>query len=208
MSAPLELDLVVEVDGDLAPALRADAGTLACPQGAAAAWTDLLGRWLAELAAEMPAAYRHGAYSLSLQIGGDGAIAALNGSWRGRPEPTDVLAFAAQEGAPPQPIARSGVEPEASDDPLELGDIVVSLETAARQAAEHGHSLAWELRFLVSHGLLHLLGWDHPDEPSLAAMLARQERLLQGDPGLFPPADGARVPLAGDAADGHADAGS
>ena len=55
---------------------------------------------------------------------------------------------------------------------------------------------------------LHLLGWDHPDEPSLAAMLARQERLLQGDPGLFPPADGARVPLAGDAADGHADAGS
>jgi len=61
---------------------------------------------------------------------------------------------------------------------LELGDIVISLDTAARQAPEHGHSLEQELLFLASHGLLHLLGWDHPDDASLAAMLARQERLL------------------------------
>jgi len=63
-------------------------------------------------------------------------------------------------------------------DALELGDIVISLETAARQAPEHGHSLEQELLFLASHGLLHLVGWDHPDDASLAAMLARQERLL------------------------------
>jgi probable rRNA maturation factor len=63
--------------------------------------------------------------------------------------------------------------------PLELGDIVISLDTAARQAAEHGHSLEHELLFLASHGLLHLLGWDHPDEASLAAMLNRQNRLLR-----------------------------
>lgn len=70
----------------------------------------------------------------------------------------------------------------AAAEPLELGDIVISVETAARQAGEHGHDLARELLFLASHGLLHLLGWDHPDEASLAAMLARQEALLASVP--------------------------
>ncbi len=65
---------------------------------------------------------------------------------------------------------------------LELGDIVISLDTAARQAPEHGHSLEQELLFLASHGLLHLVGWDHPDDASLAAMLARQDRLLAAGP--------------------------
>ncbi len=69
-------------------------------------------------------------------------------------------------------------DPDGAGEPLELGDIVISVETAARQAGEHGYSLARELLFLASHGLLHLLGWDHPDEASLAAMLARQEALL------------------------------
>ena len=71
---------------------------------------------------------------------------------------------------------------------LELGDIVISLETAARQAPEHGHSLEQELLFLASHGLLHLVGWDHPDDASLAAMLARQELLLAAGPPLAPSA--------------------
>jgi probable rRNA maturation factor len=61
---------------------------------------------------------------------------------------------------------------------LELGDIVISLETAARQAPDNAHDLAGELLFLASHGLLHLLGWDHPDNASLTAMLARQEALI------------------------------
>jgi probable rRNA maturation factor len=56
------------------------------------------------------------------------------------------------------------------------------VETAARQAPEHGHDLERELLFLASHGLLHLLGWDHPDEPSLEAMLARQEQLFLATP--------------------------
>ena len=85
---------------------------------------------------------------------------------------------------PPLPPPRSCrgpvVNPQraALPGPLELGDIVISVETAARQAREHDHPLERELRFLASHGLLHLLGWDHPDEESLAAMLERQERLL------------------------------
>ena len=88
-------------------------------------------------------------------------------------------------------IEENGLEREALDDepglawepsgePLELGDIVISLESAARQAAAAGTSLEAELLFLASHGLLHLLGWDHPDEASLAAMLSRQETLLAG----------------------------
>jgi probable rRNA maturation factor len=178
MSTAPELDLVVEVDDSLAAALREAAGPLACPQEAEGLWGEIFRRWLAELAMELPPALRHGAYSLSLQIVGDGAIADLNHSWRDRPGPTDVLAFAAQEGAPPLPAAQAGLE--EGEVPLELGDIILSLETAARQADDHGHPLEQELRFLASHGLLHLLGWDHPDEPSLAAMLARQERLLLG----------------------------
>jgi probable rRNA maturation factor len=106
----------------------------------------------------------------------DAEIAELNADWRQKEGPTDVLAFAAQDeatdGAPPMPASGQA-------EPLELGDIVISIETAARQAPEHGHDLEQELLFLASHGLLHLLGWDHPDEASLAAMLARQERLVK-----------------------------
>ncbi|MFZ9975035.1 MAG: rRNA maturation RNase YbeY, partial [Vulcanococcus sp.] len=84
--------------------------------------------------------------------------------------------FAAQDDglddAPPIPM------PDIDEEALELGDIVISLETAARQAPEHGHALAEELIFLATHGLLHLLGWDHPDDASLAAMLAKQQQLL------------------------------
>jgi rRNA maturation RNase YbeY len=73
-----------------------------------------------------------------------------------------------------------GVAWESGGEPLELGDIVISLESAARQAAAAGTSLEAELQFLASHGLLHLLGWDHPDEASLATMLSRQEALITG----------------------------
>jgi probable rRNA maturation factor len=106
--------------------------------------------------------------SLGLQFTGDQEIAELNGRWRGLPQPTDVLSFAALESE--MPLQQTTT--------LELGDIVVSVPTAARQALEQGHSLERELQWLVSHGLLHLLGWDHPDEPTLNAMIACQERLL------------------------------
>ncbi|WP_415409240.1 rRNA maturation RNase YbeY [Synechococcus sp. A10-1-5-9] len=106
--------------------------------------------------------------SLGLQLTGDREIAELNGRWRGLPQATDVLSFAALESEMPLQQATT----------LELGDIVVSVPTAARQAIEQGHSLERELQWLVSHGLLHLLGWDHPDETTLNAMIACQERLL------------------------------
>ncbi len=77
---------------------------------------------------------------------------------------------------------------EGEIDPgLELGDIVISLETAARQAGEGPGALEHELLFLASHGLLHLLGWDHPDEASLTAMLTLQQDLLNS---VLDPTDG------------------
>ena len=106
--------------------------------------------------------------SLGLQLTDDDTIAELNDQWRQKPQPTDVLSFAALEDAPLL----------IGEPCVELGDIIVSVPTARRQAEEHGHDLHWELRWLVSHGFLHLLGWDHPDDHQLAAMVRCQEQLL------------------------------
>jgi len=64
-------------------------------------------------------------------------------------------------------------------EPLGWGDIVIAWETAERQAGASGWSPAQEMVWLLSHGLLHLLGWDHPDDAGLAAMLERQILLLE-----------------------------
>jgi len=171
-----DLDLAFAVDDDLAEGLLNEAGPLADPLAGAELWHGRLSAWLHQLAPELPAALQAPAYSLGLSLVTDAEIAELNADWRQKEGPTDVLAFAAQDeatdGAPPMPASGQA-------EPLELGDIVISIETAARQAPEHGHDLEQELLFLASHGLLHLLGWDHPDEASLAAMLARQERLVK-----------------------------
>ena len=106
--------------------------------------------------------------SLGISLLDDASIAELNKRWRDKSTPTDVLYFAALESEMPMGAGQE----------LELGDIVVSVPTARRQALEQEHGLERELRWLVSHGLLHLLGWDHPDEDSLAAMLQKQEHLL------------------------------
>jgi probable rRNA maturation factor len=169
-----ELDLAFELGEALDADLKSAAGALAFPETAEQDWTRLVGSWLADLANELPAPLRHPAYSLGLLITDDRSIAVLNREWRQQEGPTDVLAFAAQEAPlPPDALAELG-----EVEPLELGDIVISLETAARQAQDHNHDLERELRFLACHGLLHLLGWDHPDAASLERMLARQELLL------------------------------
>ena len=90
------------------------------------------------------------------------------------------VAFRASLAFEPSLALESSSDLKPSGEPLELGDIVISLETAARQAAAADTSLEAELLFLASHGLLHLLGWDHPDAESLAAMLCRQEALIAG----------------------------
>ena len=112
------------------------------------------------------------AYELSLRLTDDAEIQALNAQYRQMDKPTDVLAFAALEVDSPQ-------SEEMRSLPLYLGDIVISVETAQRQAAEQGHDLSYELAWLAAHGLLHLLGWDHPDDDRLMRMLSQQEALLQ-----------------------------
>jgi probable rRNA maturation factor len=178
MLSPADLDLAFSADPLPAPPLRQAAAGLADAEAGEALWQELLAGWLAALHGELPERLRAVAYSLSLSLCDDAAIAELNQAWRQRPGPTDVLAFAACDGATDGPAALPLPPELAGSEPLELGDIVISLETAARQATEAGHDLDHELRFLASHGLLHLLGWDHPDEARLSAMLDRQERLL------------------------------
>lgn len=111
-------------------------------------------------------------YELSLRLSDDEEIQRLNAQYRQKDQPTDVLAFAALESA--QPLPQEAI----AELPLYLGDLVISVETAQQQAQDRGHSLTQELAWLASHGLLHLLGWDHPDEETLIRMLHQQENLL------------------------------
>ena len=83
---------------------------------------------------------------LSVLITGDGEIKELNKTYRGKDRPTDVLSF---------PMG------DRIDGKLILGDVVISLDTARRQAKELGHSLEEEVERLLVHGILHLLGYDH-----------------------------------------------
>lgn len=103
------------------------------------------------------------AVELSVMLCGDGNIRDLNREWRNEDAPTDVLSFPQEQ--PP------GVSPT-----LLLGDVIISLDTAARQAGERGHSLLDELRILTVHGLLHLVGYDHEDGPEGEKAMADEER--------------------------------
>lgn len=133
-------------------------------------WEKWFSQWLSCLQADLPPRF---AYELSLRLTDDAEIQTLNAQYRQKDQPTDVLAFAALEVDYPQ-----SEEMQAAM-PLYLGDIIISVETAATQAQERGHSLAYELSWLAAHGLLHLVGWDHPDEESLQQMLDQQDTLLQ-----------------------------
>jgi probable rRNA maturation factor len=113
------------------------------------------------------------AYELSLRFTSDQAIQQLNHQYRQQDQPTDVLAFAALEFMCPQPQELQATLP------LYLGDIVISMGTAQQQAEAQNHPLKVELAWLAAHGLLHLLGWDHPDANSLDRMLKQQRDLLE-----------------------------
>jgi probable rRNA maturation factor len=132
-------------------------------------WQAWFQRWLEEL---QPTLSPIQEYELSLRLTGDRDIQTLNAQYRFQDQPTDVLAFAALETDSPQP------DEVRSCQPLYLGDIIISVETAHKQAQTQGHSLDIELAWLASHGLLHLLGWDHPDDQRLTQMLTQQQFLL------------------------------
>jgi rRNA maturation RNase YbeY len=104
---------------------------------------------------------------LGIALVDDAEMQELNRVYRHRDRPTDVLAFAAREGQ------------RVPGDEEVLGDVVISLETALRQARQRGHSAAVEVRTLLTHGVLHLAGYDHERSPADARrMFARQRQLV------------------------------
>lgn len=118
-------------------------------------------------------------------LAGDRTLRRLNREYRGKNKATDVLSF---------PAAEDLAEVHA-------GDLAISLETAARQAEEHGHTLRDEVRVLLLHGLLHLHGMDHEqDEGEMATREAELRRSLRLPRGLIAragePAERKRVGVA------------
>lgn len=111
-----------------------------------------------------------GGAEVSLSLVSDTEIRGLNRSFRGIDRVTDVLSFAQREGeGPPVP---------ATDGPEALGDVVIAIPRARRQALEYGHSLEREVAFLAVHGTLHLLGQDHQEPAEEEEMNRWTERIL------------------------------
>jgi probable rRNA maturation factor len=104
---------------------------------------------------------------LSILVTGDDQIRKLNQVYRRKNRPTDVLAFALREG---EHSEKAGVL---------LGDVVVSVPTARRQARASGHDVTSELTMLLAHGLLHLLGWDHDTPARDRRMRDETQRLCE-----------------------------
>jgi probable rRNA maturation factor len=112
---------------------------------------------------------------LSIALTDDREIHELNRVFRHRDQATDVLAFAMREGE------HAGASPVGDDHAFAemLGDVVISVETARRQASLRGHDLEREVRELLAHGLLHLVGFDHQTKEEERAMNHQSRRLCR-----------------------------
>jgi rRNA maturation RNase YbeY len=122
-------------------------------------------RLLARRARRVLAALGMPRAELSLALVSDAAIAELNAAHRGKRGPTDVLSYSLVEGA------------YAAQRAALLGDVVIAVGVAARQAREIGHSLNDELLRLLIHGVLHLLGYDHEVARQAKRMQAKERAL-------------------------------
>jgi probable rRNA maturation factor len=106
---------------------------------------------------------------LSIVLADDATVRALNREFRATDAPTDVLSFAQAEGD-------AFTRPE--DEPPHLGDVIVSMETARRQADEYGVMVQDEVAHLVVHGILHILGYDHEAPDDEREMRTREDAIL------------------------------
>jgi probable rRNA maturation factor len=109
------------------------------------------------------------AAELSVLMTDDATIRSLNRDFRGRDTPTDVLAFPQEDRDPCDRF---------HPDTRLLGDVVISVDTAQRQARDLGHVLQQEVCWLLAHGLLHLLGYDHATRPERRRMDEMTARLV------------------------------
>ena len=119
----------------------------------------------------------HPLAELSVLLVDSATMTDLHQRWMGEPGPTDVLAFPMDELRPPPPgTDRSATAPGPV--PGLLGDVVLCPEVAAEQARRAGQPAGAELEMLCTHGILHLLGYDHAEPDERAAMFGLQDRLL------------------------------
>jgi probable rRNA maturation factor len=123
----------------------------------------------------------HPAEGLTLCLMGcdDARILELNGDFRGKAKPTNVLSWPSEErGAEAEGALPDAPEPGEADDPESLGDIAISYDTCAAEAAEAAKPMADHVTHLVVHGLLHLLGYDHIRDGDATLMEATEVRIL------------------------------
>lgn len=139
-------------------------GPPAAIRGSRAGTTVDLARLRRRAAAILRATGQAGA-ELSISLVDDPSIRELNGRYRGKPRPTDVLSFSLVEG---EFADRRGKL---------LGDVVISVDTAARQARERRRGLDDTVTKLLVHGVLHLLGHDHEEDTEARRMLAEERRV-------------------------------
>jgi probable rRNA maturation factor len=99
---------------------------------------------------------------VSIALSSDNVVSELNGRYRHKPKPTNVLSFPASNGSPDG----------------QIGDIVIAVETVTREASEQGIPLAHHLQHLVVHGVLHLLGYDHETSADAERMEALEIKIL------------------------------
>lgn len=140
------------------------------------------GRALVATAKKLLAAAGESSSSLSLTLVDDATVRRLNREHRGKDKSTDVLSF---------PLHHASDEPVSAGSPEKLlGDVVISVETARRQAADYDASLQDEIYRLLIHGIAHVMGHDHELARERRAMVAAERRLARAI-GLTWPYDGA-----------------
>ncbi len=113
-------------------------------------------------------------FQISLLACDDARIAELNASFRGKPQPTNVLSWPALDLSAEEP----GGQPQLLELPDELGDIAIAWETCAREATEQAKPMADHVTHLIVHGTLHLMGYDHHDDADAALMERLEAKVL------------------------------
>ena len=143
-------------------------------------WGDILPP-LAEAAAQAVLADLNldpGRFAIVVMGCDDQRIAALNTEFRGKPQPTNVLSWPSQDRAAAQPGALPVLPDGQSDLAGELGDIAISFDTSAREAAGQEKPFHDHVTHLIVHSVLHLLGYDHADDADAALMEDAEIRVL------------------------------
>ena len=116
----------------------------------------------------------HPLAELSILLVDEGEMANLHDRWMDEPGPTDVLSFPMDELRP----GRVDTDPDDDADPGMVGDVVLCPAVAEKQGKEAGHSVQDELELLCTHGILHLLGYDHAEPDEHREMFGLQKQLL------------------------------